>query len=106
MIFGSSISFFVLPPEYNARMLLPQQVSGEVKIVHSRIKKPNHYYSQLAFVNISSTSVRVFNPNPRRIGEYLGATLKLFRRLSRGVRWDGGNPRADPVNVSSLMTLL
>ena len=83
MIFESSISFLVLPPEYNARMLLPQQVSGEVKIVHSRIKKPNHYYSQLAFVNRSSTSVRVFNPNPRRIGEYLGATLKLFRRLSR-----------------------
>jgi hypothetical protein len=83
MIYESTISFFVLPPEYNARMLLPQQVSGEVKIVHSRLRQPTQYRSQLAFVNGSSTSPRLFNPNPRRAPEYLLATVKLFRLLSR-----------------------
>jgi hypothetical protein len=82
MVFESKLSFFVLPPEYNARILFPQQVSGEVKIVHSRIRYPRHYYSQLAFINMPSVP-RVFNPNPRRVPEYLAGTAKLFRRLSR-----------------------
>jgi hypothetical protein len=83
MIFGSKLAFFVLPPEYNARILLPQQVSGEVKIVHARIKSPSKYCSQLAFVNVSSASSRVFNPNPKRFVEYLITTIKLFLRLNR-----------------------
>jgi hypothetical protein len=83
MVFGSSLAFFVLPPEYNARILLPQQLSGEVKIVHSRIRNPDSYCSQLSFVNVSSAGPRVFNPNPKRIMEYLVTTFRLFRRLSR-----------------------
>jgi hypothetical protein len=83
MVFRSKCSFFVLPPEYNARMLLPQQVSGEVKIVHSRLKHPKQYSSQLSFVNACSVSPRVFNPNPKRIPDFLMATFKLFRRISR-----------------------
>jgi len=83
MVFGSKLAFFVLPPEYNARILLPQQLSGEVKIVHSRIRNPASYCSQLAFVNVSSANARVFNPNPKRIAEYLVTTFKLFRRLNR-----------------------
>ena len=83
MVFASKIAFFVLPPEYNARVLLPQQVSGTVKIVHSRIRNPDHYRSELAFLNLASATARVFNPNPKRIMEYLMATGRLFGRLKR-----------------------
>jgi len=83
MVFGSKLAFFVLPPEFNARILLPQQVSGQVKIVHSRINNPSKYNSERAFINASEASARVFNPNPTRAAEYLMATVKLFRRLSR-----------------------
>jgi hypothetical protein len=82
-IFERNISFYVLPPEYNARILLPMQASGEVKIVHSRLKNPPSYATQLYCLNAGKASVRLFNPNPRRLFELASTTLRLFNALNR-----------------------
>jgi hypothetical protein len=86
VIFEKNIPFYVLPPEYNARILLPFQASGEVKIVHSRLKNPQNYAAQLRCLNAGKESVRLFNPNPRRLLEFALTTLKLFSTLKRQQR--------------------
>jgi hypothetical protein len=83
IMFENDLSLYVLPPEYNARILLPLQASGPIKIVHSRLKRSSNYENQLAFLNSAEDSVRLFNPNPRRFFEFSLATLKLFRLLYR-----------------------
>jgi hypothetical protein len=84
VIFRKEISFYVLPPEYNARILLPMQVSGEIKIAHSRINNPLSYATHLNFLNEGKERVRLFNPNPRRFFEFALTTMKLFKALNRG----------------------
>jgi hypothetical protein len=81
-VYNSSLSFFLLPPEFNARVLMPQAVSGPIRIVHCRLKRPNLYETDLSKLN-ASVSPRNINPNPRRIPEIVWRTLSLFLILKR-----------------------
>jgi hypothetical protein len=81
-IFGSKLGFFMLPPEFNARVLMPQAVSGPIRIAHCRLKDPDGYQANLAKLN-KSISPRNINPNPRRIPEIAWRTLLLFLILKR-----------------------
>jgi len=81
-IYCSKVNFFMLPPEFNARVLMPQAVSGPIRIVHCRLKRPNLYEKDLSKLN-ASVSPRNINPNPRRIPEIVWRTLSLFLILKR-----------------------
>jgi hypothetical protein len=81
-IYGSDLSFFLMPPEFNARILMPQAVSGHIRIAHCRLKQPDHYDATLSRLN-KIVGPRIINPNPRRIPEIVRRTLFLFRILER-----------------------
>jgi hypothetical protein len=81
-IYGSKLSFFMLPPEFNARVLMPQTVSGPIRIAHCRLKRPDRYEADLGKLN-KSIDPRNINPNPRRIPEIVRRTLSLFLMLQR-----------------------
>jgi hypothetical protein len=81
-VYSSGLRFFVLPPEYNCRIIFPQFVSGPVYIAHCRLKDPSSYAGSLAFLNRES-GPRMFNPNPGRLPSLVANTVKLFRRLIR-----------------------
>jgi hypothetical protein len=81
-IYGSKICFFMLPPEFNARVLMPQMVSGPITICHCRLKRPDGYLKQLGSLN-ESIEPRNINPNPRRIPEIVVRTFALFFTLKR-----------------------
>lgn len=81
-IYDSNVNFFMLPPEFNARVLMPQAVSGPIRIAHCRLKRPDRYESDLSKLN-ESIYPRNINPNPRRIPEIVKRTLSLFLILQR-----------------------
>ena len=76
-IYGSKLSFFMLPPEFNARVLMPQAVSGPIRIAHCRLKRPDRYEADLGKLN-QSINPRNINPNLKRIPELVRRTLSLF----------------------------
>ena len=79
-VYCSELRFFVLPPEFNCRVIFPQVVSGPVYLAHCRLKDSGTYIESLAFLN-QEIGVRVFNPNPRRLPSLIFNTVKLFWRL-------------------------
>jgi hypothetical protein len=81
-IYSSKICFFMLPPEFNARVLMPQMVSGPITICHCRLKRPDRYLKELGRLN-ESINPRNINPNPRRIPEIVVRTFSLFLTLKR-----------------------
>jgi hypothetical protein len=82
-VYSSDLRFFVLPPEYNCRIIFPQTVSGPVYLAHCRLKDSGAYAKSLAFLN-GEINPRMFNPNPRRLPSLLFSTVRLFWRLQRG----------------------
>jgi hypothetical protein len=81
-VYSSNLSFFLLPPEFNARVVMPQAVSGPIRIAHCRLRRPDRYEADLGRLN-QSISPRNINPNPRRIPEIVWRTLLLFLMLQR-----------------------
>ena len=81
-IYRSKLSFFMLPPEFNARVLMPQAVSGPIRIAHCRLKRPDRYEADLGKLN-QSINPRNINPNFKRIPELVRRTLSLFLILQR-----------------------
>jgi hypothetical protein len=81
-IYNSKLSFFMLPPEFNTRVLMPQMVSGPIRICHCRMKRPDRYQKELGRLN-ESINPRNINPNPRRIPEIVARTFSLFLTLRR-----------------------
>lgn len=81
-IYNSKLSFFMMPPEFNARVLMPEGVSGPIRIAHCRLKNPERYEATLGKLN-ESVSPRNINPNPRRIPEIVRRTFSLFFALQR-----------------------
>ena len=82
VIYDSKLKFFTLPPEFNARILMPQAVSGAIRIAHCRLKRPDRYEANLGKLN-ESIGPRNINPNPRRIPEIVKRTMSLFLMLQR-----------------------
>lgn len=81
-LYGSKLSFFLLPPEFNARVLMPQAISGPIRIAHCRLKRPDRYEVDLGKLN-KAIHPRNINPNPSRIPGLLRDTLSLFLMLQR-----------------------
>jgi hypothetical protein len=81
-IYSSNICFLMLPPEFNARVLMPQMVSGPIRICHCRLKRPDRYQEELGKLN-ESINPRNINPNPKRIPEIVVRTFSLFLSLKR-----------------------
>jgi hypothetical protein len=57
-LWASGISFYVLPPEYNARLCFPVFLACEAKILHARLREPR---SAARLVN-ASLEPRTFQP--------------------------------------------
>ena len=55
-IYGSKVRFFMLPPEFNARVMMPTAISGPIRIAHCRLKRPDQYEVDLGKLN------RTINP--------------------------------------------
>lgn len=68
----SDISTYVLPPEYNARIIYPVFLSGYVRIIHARVSTPG----RIAKIINENSGPRVFLP------EQLG--LKPATRIALG----------------------
>ena len=58
-VYDSNLSFFLLPPEFNARVLMPQAVSGPIRIAHCRLKRPDRYEADLSSLNKSTKAQEI-----------------------------------------------
>jgi hypothetical protein len=76
-LWESQLSFYVMPPEYNCRLVFPTYINGSVKIIHARRSN----MEGLARTLNEDDGHKIFDP-------YSGRVLKdaTFRKLNRGVR--------------------
>jgi hypothetical protein len=94
-VFYSTVSVYVLPPEYNYNMWFPSffGVNGKVKILHGR----NNQFQQAARIVNQSQSARVFLPSAGYLttshfniftsrGSLLAGVLNRMVKVERGIK--------------------
>ncbi|TWI60259.1 hypothetical protein IQ16_07757 [Bradyrhizobium huanghuaihaiense] len=81
-VYNSEASFLLLPPEFNARIMVPQAFSGRIRIVHSRLKRPEFYAKALAELN-ENIAPRTSNPSPTTTLQILRKSLRLSKVIER-----------------------
>lgn len=77
-VYCSEADFLLLPPEFNARIMVPQAFSGRIRIAHSRLKRPEFYAKDLAGLN-ENIAPRVVTPSLKSTIEILRNSLTLSK---------------------------
>ena len=76
-IWESDLAFYIMPPEYNSRLIFPTFINGTVKVVHARFDDPEKIVKQINSVD----GHKIFDPYSRQVFRE-----KTFKRLSLGFR--------------------
>ena len=76
-IWESGLSIYMMPPEWNSRLIFPTFLNGPVKVIHSRMKEMPKVAEEIN----ARRGNRIFDPNTGRI-----LHEATFRKLSKGIR--------------------
>jgi hypothetical protein len=76
-LWESSLSFYVMAPEYNCRLVFPTYINGSVKVIHARVPD----IESLAQAVNDGPGHKIYDPYSRRV-----LNEATFRKLNRGAR--------------------
>jgi hypothetical protein len=76
-IWESTLSFYVMPPEYNCRLVFPTYINGSVKVIHARVPDVENLAEEIN----EGGGHKIYDPYSRRV-----LSDATFRKLNRGAR--------------------
>jgi hypothetical protein len=76
-LWESKLSSYVMPPEYNCRLVFPTYINGSVKVIHARVPDVD----TLAQAINEGAGHKIYDPFSRRV-----LNEATFKKLNRGAR--------------------